>query len=163
MLGNPKTYYTDDEGSFNSKIVQTYFSDNNIRHLITRTRAGVVERVIRTLKADIYKRVENDPSKTWGEYLPRVLTKYNFKDIPSAIKMTPDQATKKNSHFNVHLQLLAHKRMGIIYEPLKIGDKVKIYRKAKFKTQQTSTWSDNTYTINNIEDSHGQRVYKLEG
>ena len=117
MLGNPKTYYTDDEGSLNSKIVQKYFSDNNIRHLITRTHAGVVERVIRTLKADIYKRVENDPSKTWDEYLPQVLTKYNYKDIHSAIKMTPEQATKKSNHFNVHLQLLAHKRMDRIQSP----------------------------------------------
>jgi len=42
MGKNPKTYYTDDEGSFNSKIAQKYFSDNNIRHLIARTHAGVV-------------------------------------------------------------------------------------------------------------------------
>ena len=73
MGKNPKTYCTDDEGSFNSKIAQKYFSDNNIRHLVTRTHAGVVERAIRTLEADIHKRVEHDPSKTWDEYLPPVL------------------------------------------------------------------------------------------
>ena len=32
MFGKPKTYYTDDEGSFNSKQVQKYFEESKIRH-----------------------------------------------------------------------------------------------------------------------------------
>ena len=70
MFGKPKTYYTDDEGSFNSKQVQRYFEENKIRHLFTRLHAGAVERVIRTLKADIYKRVERNPDKSWTSFCP---------------------------------------------------------------------------------------------
>jgi asparaginyl-tRNA synthetase len=48
--GKPSSIYSDDEGAFNSKVVQQYFIDNNIQSIITRTHAPVAERTIRTLK-----------------------------------------------------------------------------------------------------------------
>jgi len=106
--------------------------------------------------------VEHDPSKTWGEYLPQVLCKYNFNDIHSAIGKTPEQATRKHNQLDVHMQLLGHKRMDRRSEPLNVGDKVEIYLKVKFKSNRPA-WSDNSYTISAIEQSHNQKVYKLEG
>ena len=72
-------------------------------------------------------------------------------------------AQKKGNHFEVAMTLHTNKRQGRVYEPLKVGDKVKIYRKVKLKKQQTSVWSDNAYTIGKIEESLGQNIYRLDG
>ena len=68
MGGKPETFYTDNEGSFNSKEVQAYFKEHDIRWLSTNTHAGVVERLIRTIKNYIYKRAEHY-KKPWWEYI----------------------------------------------------------------------------------------------
>ena len=59
MGGKPKAIYSDNEGSFHSKLLTEYFNNtNNIRFLSTNTHAAYVERLIRTIKSYIYKRVE---------------------------------------------------------------------------------------------------------
>ena len=68
MGGKPETFYTDFEGSFNSKEVQAYFKDNDIRWLYTTTHAGVVERLIRTIKNYIYKRAEHYKNRGGNSY-----------------------------------------------------------------------------------------------
>ena len=62
MNGKPQSIYSDDEGAFVSNIVQNYFKDNNIRHIVTRTHAPVAERTIRTIKKMIYDRLEKQIS-----------------------------------------------------------------------------------------------------
>jgi hypothetical protein len=47
----PEMLYTDDEGSFHSKQAVSYYRENKIKHLITRTHAPYAERAIRTIKA----------------------------------------------------------------------------------------------------------------
>ena len=78
MEGKPSSIYSDDEGAFNSKVVQQYFKDNNIQSIITRTHAPVAERTIRTLKNMIYKRVEHTKQK-WHDVLSPSLLTYNYK------------------------------------------------------------------------------------
>ena len=64
-LGNmgkpPELLYTDDEGSFHSKQAVSYYRDNKVQHLITRTHAPYAERAIRTINAMLYKRLEAKP------------------------------------------------------------------------------------------------------
>ena len=57
----PEMLYTDDEGSFHSKQAVSYYRENKIKHLITRTHAPYAERAIRTIKAMLYKRLEAKP------------------------------------------------------------------------------------------------------
>ena len=123
----------------------------------------MVERAIRTSKGDIFKRVERNFEKPWDHFLPDLLNKYSYKDVHSVIGMTPFNATKKGNHFEVAMNLNTNKRQDRVYEPLKVGDKVKIYSKVKFKKQQTSVWSDNAYTINKVKESLSQKFYRLEG
>jgi hypothetical protein len=58
MKGKPEVLYSDNEGASLSKQFKEYFAAENITHLTTNTHAGVVERLIRTLKDYIYKRAE---------------------------------------------------------------------------------------------------------
>jgi hypothetical protein len=97
--GKPIYIYSDMEGSFLSNLVQKYFKDEGIKHLTTLSHAPVVERVIRTIKAMIYKRLEYEDHKN-GKHepywwmLPRVLLVYNNFKIHSATKFTPKDARK---------------------------------------------------------------------
>ena len=51
-----------------------------------------------------------------------------------------------------------------IYPDLDVGDEVKIFRKRKpNETERVSNWSQNIYTIENVENQLGQHYYKVEG
>jgi hypothetical protein len=165
MGGKPKLFYTDNEGSFNSKEIQQYFKDNNIEHLITNTHAGVVERFIRTIKDYIYKRTEHY-KKPWHEYIFPAVLIYNNKSVHSVTKHTPKDATKPENEFAVKLNLLLNKKQNRLYPELKIGDTVKIYKKKdlKHKKERFSVWSENKYEIESIGESIlGQKTYSIKG
>jgi hypothetical protein len=163
MGGKPGTFYTDNEGSFLSKDIQKYFTENDIRHLTTNSHAGVVERFIRTLKNMINDRVKYY-KKPWYEFLFPSLLTYNNKSVHSTTKHTPNEARKNKNEFNVKLNLLLHKKHDRLYPPLNVGDNVKIYKKKHtFDKESKSVWTANVYEIENIEDSLGQNVYKIKG
>jgi hypothetical protein len=46
-----------------------------------------------------------------------------------------------------------------------VHDKVKIYKKKdlKHKIERFSVWSANTYEVESIIESHGQKLYKVQG
>jgi len=164
MGGKPETFYTDNEGSFNSKEIQAYFRDNNIRWLSTNTHAGVVERLIRTIKNYIYKRAEHF-KKPWHDFIyPSMLT-YNHKSVHSVTKHTPDDARKPANEFKVRLNLLINKKHNRLYPELNVHDKVKIYKKKdlKHKKERFSVWSANSYEVESIMESHGQKFYRVLG
>ena len=164
MGGKPETFYTDFEGSFASKEIQVYFNDNDIRWLYTNTHAGVVERLIRTIKNYIYKRAEHF-KKPWHEFIyPSMLT-YNNKSIHSVTKHTPNDARKPANEFQVILNLLINKKNNRLYPDLNVHDKVKTYKKKdlKHKKERFSVWSANSYEVENIIESHGQKMYRVQG
>ena len=51
-----------------------------------------------------------------------------------------------------------------LYPDIEVGDYVRIYKnKDKLDKENVSTWSDKRYKVNNIEDSHDQKIYYLDG
>ena len=128
MGGKPKTIYSDDEGSFNSKEVQKYFQDEGIRHLTTRGHAPVAERQIRTFKDMIYKRIENN-DKEWWEVLDAVQLTYNRKMEHSVTKMTPQQARQNDSQQSVKFNLELKRRHSRKYPEISVGDTVRVFKK----------------------------------
>ena len=51
-----------------------------------------------------------------------------------------------------------------VYPDLDVGDEVKIFRKWKpNEKERVSNWSQNIYTIENIENKLGQSYYRVEG
>ena len=161
--GKPKTIYSDDEGSLNSKLLQDYFEEHDIRHLTTRGHAGVAERAIRTIKEMIYKRLEKNPDEHW--YSPKILANalvtYNFKNVHSSTNFTPDEARKPKNELNVRLSLELNRVTKRKYPEIEVNDKVRIYRKRKNfeKGVRVPVWSEAIYTVEKIEDSMGQKLY----
>lgn len=131
MKGYPETIYTDDESSFHSNIMNDFFKKHNIRHIITRTHAPVAEATIRTIKRMIYTRIEREPDKSWHsiDILYPVLLKYNHKMVHSSTKFTPANAMKPSNQLQVKINLELQRKNTRLYPDVKVGDKVKIYKK----------------------------------
>ena len=160
----PKALYTDDEGSFSTQALQTYFKEQGIQHIITRTHAPVAERAIRTIKMMLYKRIKADTDQ-WIDYLYPVLITYNTKMVHSATGFTPTDAKKEPNKMMVQLHLELKRVSKRKYPDINVGDKVKIYKKKDMKTrkQQYSVWSENSYEVTAINESLGQMFYSVSG
>ena len=105
----PNILYTDNEGAFNYKKMEEFYKEHQIDHIVTLGHAPYVERVIRTLKDMIYKRVKQFKGR-WIDYVyPSVLI-YNLKMKHSSHGMTPNEARKDVNHMNVYIRLNNKKR-----------------------------------------------------
>jgi len=163
MHGKPKTIYSDDEGAFVSNAVQKYFKENNIKHIVTRTHAPYAERQIRTVKEMIYKRVEKTGQR-WVELIFPVLSTYNYKMIHNTTHFTPVEAGKKENieaaRENIYAKAVRNRKCPDI----NVGDHVKIYKKKeKYMKGYVSVWSKIPYQVEKIEESFGQKYYKVAG
>ena len=75
-MGKPKVVYSDNEGAWSlGTVIDKYFKDENIKHIITLSHPAYSERAIRTIKAEIYKRVQTPSEKNWNELLYPILLK----------------------------------------------------------------------------------------
>ena len=163
MGGKPASIYSDNEGAFVSNIVQSFFKEEKIRHIVTLGHAPVGERTIRTIKNMIYQRVEKT-KKPWHEELFAAILTYNNQMVSSVTKMTPKEAMKPSNIIAVKLNLESHRRTSRKYPPVNVGNKVKIFKKKdKLDKQQKSVWSPQNYEVTDISESMGQKFYKLAG
>ena len=136
----PHILYTNDEGSFNSEILQTYLANANINHIVSRSHPHVVERYIRTFKNLLYKRLE-DTDKHWTDLIEPVLNVYNNKMISSITKLTPSEASEPTNTMDVTINLGLYRRHSRKYPIIEMGDKVKLYKKKdEFDKEHTRLW-----------------------
>ena len=166
MGGKPESIYTDDEGSLNSKLLQDYFKQNNIKHITTRTHAPVAERAVRTIKDLIFRRLEKNPSLMWYDtkILANSLVMYNYKMVSSATGFTPNNAREKKNELNVKLKLELGRKTTRRYPPVEVNDKVRIYKKkGKFDKERVPVWTENVYNVDKIETSMNQKFYYVSG
>ena len=88
----------------------------------------------------------------------------NNKMINRTIGMTPEQATdpKNEAHVRAMLEINAIRKRK--YPDIKIGDRVKIYKKKKvFDKERISVWTELSYEVEDIKDEKGQEFYYLSG
>ena len=182
MGGKPESVYTDDEGSLNSKLLQDYFKEHNIKHITTRTHAAVAERAVRTIKDLIYRRLEKNPTMKWyddAKHRPNISAKpkwydvkilanslvmYNYKMVSSSTGMTPNNAREKKNELDVKLKLELGRKTTRTYPPVEVNDKVRIYKKkGKFDKERVPVWSENSFNVDKIEVSQGQKFYHVAG
>ena len=164
MGKKPAIIYTDDEGALNKEAIQKCLKDENIEHHRTRAHPSLSERAIRTFKDMLYRRVEADEKKgkhniQWPEYILEILLIETLGDGIYA-KRCP----KPSNQFKVKVNLPMKGKKNRVYPELDVGDEVKIFRKRKpNEKERVSNWSQNIYTIENVESKLGQRYYRVEG
>lgn len=164
MGGVPEMIYADNETSMGTPEMETFFKEKNIKHVATRGSAPVAERTIRTFKNMLYKRIGDDKTKQWTEFIYPILLTYNSKNVHSSTGFTPTDAKKAGNHMEVKANMELKAKHGRKYEEIKVGDKVKVFKKKKAgMKQQVSYWSEEKHEIVSIEESLGQKYYKVEG
>ena len=165
----PQRYYSDEEGSLNSKVVKEYLDKENIEIHLTRGHPNFAERVIRTVKDKLFKRIEADEKRgkdniQWTDYIFEFVLTYNNKDKHSTIGMTPKEGAMKKNELEVKSNIALQSVSKRKYPELNAGDNVKIYRKKdKLDKERVSVWSPAVYTIKDIKSSLGQKHFYLEG
>ena len=157
----PKMFYSDEEGSLYSKTV--------IEH------PAFAERCIRTCKDMLFKRVEADASGKasrgsqardekkgkqniqWIDYNLEILLTYNNKMASSTTKMTPLEARKKKSEFEVKLNISLQAKRNRTHPEIEVGNSVKIMRKKGIsEKERTSHWVKTPQTVKRIDKKLGQ-------
>ena len=163
MNGYPRTIYTDNEGSLNSTQIQQYLKEHNIFHIITLSHAMFAERMIRSFKNMLYKRIGKS-GKPWYEFIYPILLNYNNLMVHSMTNMTPNEARKPSSTLTVYMNLKMKATRTRTYPDLVVGDHVKLFKKKdKMTKERISYWSDNKYEIEDIEEHNDQLFYKVAG
>ena len=96
-----------DRGSeFYNSIFQNFLKSKNIQHYSRFTDKGpsIAERVIRTVRDLLKKPVFLAGKADWLSELPSLVKQHN-KTIPSSMKMTPIQASRKSNEKTVYTNL----------------------------------------------------------
>ena len=125
----------------------------------------MAERAIKTIKDMLYKRTKHETTRPWYELVHEILFVLNYMRKHSAHGMTPKEARKPEHWWNVKGNLENNQVKHRKYQDIKVGDKVRIYKKKKqFTDKGKSIWSDNRYEVKQIEDvPNAGKLYHLIG
>ena len=141
--GMPQILYSDSEGSFLSKELNEFYKEHNMKHIVTRGHAGVVERFVRTLKNMMFKRLKHELDKTWCQIIHEILVTLNYIRKSSATGLTPAEARKPENLIRVKGYMERRRNDTRKYAPAKVGDFVSLYRKRRnFEEANIGLWSD---------------------
>jgi hypothetical protein len=162
VMGKPKVIYTDPDSPVMATSVEKFFKTEGVDWIRTREHAAIAERTIRTIKSELDKRMACRPEK-WTKVLPSVLDKHTNKEIHSATGMTPTEAREEHNDHAVRASLVVHSVKNRVYPELRLGDRVRVYRKRKtFDKERVPVWEDGYRKIMGIIESHGQKLYKVD-
>ena len=168
MNNKPELIYDDDEGNLNSHVVNEYLTKEKIELHRTRGHPAFAERLIRTFKDKLFKRIEADEKKEkqnirWTDYIFEIMLTYNNKDVHSATKFTPKDARLKKNELEVKLNIGLQTKRSRTYPDLEKGDKVKVMRKKGIsEKERTSHWLKAIQEVTRIDDKLGQTYYILD-
>jgi hypothetical protein len=89
---------------------------------------------------------------------------YNNNMVHALLNMTPNEATKPSHAMSLNYNIQLQATFTIKYPASEIGSSVKLYRKKTLgHKERVSSFSQNSYTINDSTEKHGQMYYKVEG
>ena len=168
-LGIPAQVYSDDGAEFKKEFKQL-LDDWSIDKQITRGHAFFVERVIRTIKEAILRRLERGVGRRgqWHLLLPDIIAQINNR-THTATGVTPNEAygdpAKADQAWNS-----MKSRAKETAEPralIQAGDRVRIRLKpqearASYRVNELK-WSEKVYRVQSIQHSGSGPRYRLEG
>ena len=149
-------------------VVNEYLTQEKIELHRTRGHPAFAERLIRTFKDKLFKRVEADEKKgkqniQWTDYIFEIMLTYNNKDVHSATKFTPKDARLKKNELEVKLNIGLQAKRSRTYPDLEKGDKVKVMRKKGIsEKERTSHWLKAVQEVTRIDDKLGQTYCFLD-
>ena len=151
-LGVPKQLYTDGEGYFKSGEFQELCDNHDIKNVITSAKANAVERVIRTLKENIFRRLDDRPVTKWESVIQAVVNKYN-RTRHNTTDLSPEDATDPRNEMYVRYNLFDKAKNNRKWPPIEEGDYVRV--RLVHQTGEKAHWakySEKKYKIYKIQN-----------
>ena len=158
----PQTVIFDEGLEFYNKHVDLLFLQYNIHYYSIKTikKASAAERVIKTLKAIMFRYFTEKSTHRWTNLVEDMENSYN-NSWHSRIKMTPNEVTWSNRK-SVFKAMYPNLNSRIKCK-LKEGDKVRVaLHKATFAKSYTVNWSEKIFTISQIYQRSGVCWYKIK-
>ena len=136
----------------------------------TPQKNGVVERMSRTFKNALFKRVERRRSQApgaddvqWADFVEPIMQQCNSA-VHSSTGKTPIDARKSSNEMDVELSLEMKAKRGRKYPELQVGDTVKILRNKKLGRKRMSPlFRSGRFNIDAITKNFGQTFYIIKG
>ena len=150
--GIPKRIRSDAGTEFTNKLVQQFFTDNNIKHYISHNeaKAAIVERVIRTIKKKINRYLSFKNTNKYIDVLQKIINSYN-NTFHKTIKMTPNEVNEQNEKKlwkQLYLPTLSKRPDTAKFQ---VGDKVRISRlRDTFPRGYHEGWTQEFFTVDKI-------------
>ena len=123
----PRFLWCDKGFEFYNKDFKKLLGEKGINLYLTENeeKSSVVERWNRTMKSKIFKLFSASNSTVYIHKLPALLNNYN-KTKHRSIKMTSEQASRKENEDRVYLNLYGQEISQTAKPKFKVGDKVRI-------------------------------------
>lgn len=166
MDGKPKILMSDEEGSLQSKLVDEYLKREKVKYIINRNHCPFVERFIRTFRNLITRRLQKRSTERWYDLIFEVLSIYNYKMVSTATGFKPADARKKENNIQVKMRMEERAKHERHYEPIQVGDKVRVFRKRKRvgEKEDVLKWSKNAFEVVRVEkDPVAGNLFYLAG
>lgn len=147
----PRNIQSDAGKEFLNSQFKNLMNKYNINHYTTysKTKSAICERVIRTIKAKIYKRFHLRGKYVWYDILNDVVNEYN-NTKHRTIKMKPSDVSEKNEK---HLLDTVYKYTSYLStNKFKIDDRVRISKyKSVFDKGYLPNWTTEIFIIYKIQ------------
>lgn len=159
-----------DRGSeFVNRWVSRFLKLENIKHYTTRneTKANFAERVIRTLKAKMYRYFTHYETYTYDNILQDLVSNYNHSPHSTLNGLSPNDINKENEAQiwkNMYVDSLKPSKQGLKSKRYRFttGDKVRIsYLKYPFQRDYQHKYSEEVFKINKRFKREGIPLYTL--
>ena len=149
----PQMLWTDKGSEFISKHFKEFLNKAGIKlyHTENEEKSSVVERWNRTKKNRMWKMFTANFNTVYWDKIDKLVDDYNDTKH-SSVKMTPNEANKKENEEKVFVNLYGEL---IYWKPIKpkfaIGDKVRIskYKRRVFDKGYTPNWTEEVFIVDN--------------
>ena len=125
MVDRGRTFYNKDV----QKLIELYSTENE-------EKSCVIERFNRTIKEKMFKYFSPNNTRKYLDLLNLLVNQYN-NSIHSSIKMTPNEASRKENKNKVWRNLYPELGGKTLLPKLSIGDNVRITKKRKYLIKDT--------------------------
>ena len=132
-------------------------------HTYNQGKSVMAERMHRTIREKLGRRMTELNTQKWVDLLPEIMKEYNTKDVHSAIRMTPLEASKLDAG---RAQLLWFhqynaERVGPKYQ---MGDWVRIWREpTKYQKRAGSRrWQDEKFLVVEVRSRTRPVTYRIQ-
>jgi transposase InsO family protein len=165
----PETIFCDRGTELKNVIMKQLLREKSIKmmHPSSEIKAGIVERVNRTLQRMLHQQMSENQTKNWVFSLYDVKNSYNSRPHRSIDKLSPNAADMPRNADRVATALRKHYAKAISpnfdYNRIRVGNHVRVKNRYgnRFARGYEQQFSDEIYTVTDINRRMGVPMYKL--